>query len=511
MRIPIVYAILVGYSTSSNAQPVIDWQRVYGGSGSDQVAKIASHTDGGFFAVGRTNSIDGDITTAFGNLDVWVIRLSSTGDLMWERSLGGSGSDRGMDIIATDDGGCILIAETQSTDGMVTTPLGGNDIWIVKLSFDGQVQWERSIGGSNGDTPRNIVAIDTGGYIISAQSASPETPGFHPPGPDYYVAHISTSGELMEHRCFGGSESENAWAMTRTAEGLTVTCGTTRSTDGDVVGNLADDVSSIWVLAVDDELNIQWQRILYNTSGTAQAYSICQGAGGHLLVTGSTTGPSGDVVQTFGENDIWVVSLAAGGALLESTSLGGSDVDLSRKILSNSSGGSYVIGTPESNDGIVPLNNGESDGWIISLTNDLMVNWQLTLGGASIDRFFGGSIAADGGLLAAGSTMSSETGLGLEDFWVVKFKPEMVSIPESKDEMNVRLAPNPTQDHLTITWSGELSHLTICDPLGKLVYTSARLNGVQHLELPVQDWAQGLYTIHFHGRKVLYSDRFLKY
>ena len=502
------------FATPLSAQPAIDWQQTLGGGGSEQAFKLAAHADGGGFAIGQTNSTDGDVSMSYGDLDAWVVRLSPTGELMWEVSLGGSGIDAGRDILATDDGGCVVLIETGSTDGMVSDPLGGIDIWIAKLSSNGQLEWESSIGGSNADLSRSIASSTAGGYLIAAQTASPELPGFHPPGSDYYLASISADGELLAQRCYGGSDSENTMAMTTAQDGSTVTCGSTRSGDGDVVGNLAMGIPSIWVLAVDENLNILRQRLLYSSDGSAQASSIVQLFDGQMQLTGSTSSSSGDLVQVYGNRDIWLANLDTSGSLIEATSLGGSEDESSWQTIGNEYGGSYVIGSTRSNDGMITFSNGQQDAWIVSLDTEFGPYWQRTLGGSLDDRFLSGVIFSDGGLVVAGSSRSSDGDLnmnsGQSDFWIVKFKPETVGIAGQASAIDLRVAPNPAHDQLLITWTDAMERITIHDALGKLIHTQQVLQGQVQLELSVASWAAGVYSILLYGEKGAGSHQFIK-
>ena len=278
------------------AQPALDWQRTLGGSGSEQATCVSVHSDGGVFLVGTTSSNDIDVSGALGETDIWVTRLDATGALIWQRCIGGSGSDMGKDVIATNDGGCVVLGETESIDGMVSTNMGSQDIWMVKLSSSGDLEWEISLGGSGNDLARKCQLMQNGDLFVTGQSNSPEVPGNHAPGSDLYLARVSSAGEFIMHRSFGGSESEAATGITITPDDIIVLCGSTRSNDGDVVGN-QQGALSIWVLAVNAEFDVQWQRLLFSTNGWSQAQAVCAAPNGLIVVTGETNATEGDIVS----------------------------------------------------------------------------------------------------------------------------------------------------------------------------------------------------------------------
>src|SRR5579872_6099007 len=70
--------------------PPIQWQKCFGGSGEDIATAIRQTSDSGYIVAGYNNSTDGDVTGNHGNSDFWIVKLSKTGTLEWEKSLGGS-------------------------------------------------------------------------------------------------------------------------------------------------------------------------------------------------------------------------------------------------------------------------------------------------------------------------------------------------------------------------------------------------------------------------------------
>jgi len=117
-----------------NASGSIEWQRSLGGSNNDFARSIQQTTDGGYIVAGYSESNDGDVTGNHGSLDYWVVKLDSTGNIVWQKCLGGSHFDWALSIQQTGDGGYIVAGESWSIDGDVTGNHGVNDYWIVKLS-----------------------------------------------------------------------------------------------------------------------------------------------------------------------------------------------------------------------------------------------------------------------------------------------------------------------------------------------------------------------------------------
>ncbi|MGC4039293.1 MAG: hypothetical protein QM710_00440 [Flavobacterium sp.] len=80
---PNIIMLLAFLSTTfSNAQaPDIEWQKVYGGTGSERAKSIIQTSDGGYIFAGESDSVDGDVTGNHGSLDIWIVKMSATGAL----------------------------------------------------------------------------------------------------------------------------------------------------------------------------------------------------------------------------------------------------------------------------------------------------------------------------------------------------------------------------------------------------------------------------------------------
>src|SRR5690606_31857136 len=121
----------------------IQWQKALGGNSVERGNDIIQSSDGSFLAVGSASSNNGDVSQNFGFSDIWVTKLNGSGELIWEKSFGGSGSDEGQTIAETGDGGFVVGGYTNSTDGDVSNPIGNLDFWIFKIDTNGNIQWEK--------------------------------------------------------------------------------------------------------------------------------------------------------------------------------------------------------------------------------------------------------------------------------------------------------------------------------------------------------------------------------
>jgi hypothetical protein len=143
----------------------LDWQKAMGGIGIDMASSVVPTSDGGYIAAGQVNSADGDITGHHGNHDFWVVKLKADRSIVWQKTLGGSGSDQATSIVALQDGSCVVAGHTSSTSGDVINNHGRSDIWVVNLSATGQIVWTRTCGGA-GDEYAYAILSTSDGYLV---------------------------------------------------------------------------------------------------------------------------------------------------------------------------------------------------------------------------------------------------------------------------------------------------------------------------------------------------------
>ena len=190
---------------------------------------------------GYSYSSDGDVTGNHGGQDYWVVKLTSTGAIEWEKSLGGTGDDWSTGIQQTSDSGFVVGGKTTSHDGDVTENHGAWDFWIVKLTSTGAIQWQKSTGGSDWDRAEAVQQTRDGGYIMPGYSLSndDDVTGHHGSAgsSDCWVVKLTREGNLQWEKSLGGSNNDYENSAQQTSDGGYILAGVTSSTDGDVTLN----------------------------------------------------------------------------------------------------------------------------------------------------------------------------------------------------------------------------------------------------------------------------------
>ena len=146
--------------------------KTLGGSNEEIARSIQPTTDGGYIVAASTKSNDGDVSGNHGDADAWVVKLSSTGAIQWQKALGGSNEEIARSVQPTTDGGYMIAGSTKSNNGYVSGNKGATDAWIVKLSDNGRFQWQKSLGGAANDFANSIQRTTDGGYVVAGQAIS---------------------------------------------------------------------------------------------------------------------------------------------------------------------------------------------------------------------------------------------------------------------------------------------------------------------------------------------------
>ena len=214
------------------------WSRFFGGSFTDTPNGIVENASGEFIIAGSSDSDDVDITGNKGSYDFWVVKTGSDGNMIWEKSFGGSEIDEARGIVSSNDGNYVMVGDTRSSDQDVSVNNGAADLWVTKISDAGNIVWEQSIGGSNFDVPRSIKRTLDGGFIISGSSRSSDGSVASNQGQnDAWVVKISSTGQLVWEKTFGGSEIDFGYDAAELSDGSVVLVGETNSSDGNVQEN----------------------------------------------------------------------------------------------------------------------------------------------------------------------------------------------------------------------------------------------------------------------------------
>jgi hypothetical protein len=354
------------------------WQNSFGGSNMERAHDLEQTSDGGYIVVGEAASNDGDLTHNNGERDFWVVKVNASGDLIWQKSYGGSAGDIARTVLQTSDGGYIVAGETASSDGDIGINNGAMDFWILRLDSLGEMVWEKSFGGSGWDSAESICATSDGAFLVVGGSESSDGDlTLNQGDKDYWAVKIDTNGNLLWQKSLGGSDWDLAYSVQQTLDGGYILAGESRSSDGDVDQShkmesgpspfyRAHGNRDYWIVKLDSAGTIGWQW-LFGGSDWDAGRSVHETLDEGYIVAGFSNSTDVDVTGNNGNWDFWLVRLNYSGDIMWQTSLGGSAHDLAQSVRQTNDGGYVVAGSAWSNDDDLTQNYGASDIWIVKL------------------------------------------------------------------------------------------------------------------------------------------------
>jgi hypothetical protein len=214
------------------------WSRYYGGSFTDIPTGIIETPSNEFIFAGSSDSDDVDINNNKGTYDFWIVKSDASGAIVWEKSFGGSEIDEARGIVSSDDGNYIVVGDTRSSEQDVSFNNGAADLFVIKISEDGDLLWNRSYGGSSFDVPRSINPTIDGGFVIAGSSRSSDGDVAKNQGQnDAWIVKIDNNGRLLWETTIGGSEIDFAYDAVQLQNGTIIAVGETSSSNGDITEN----------------------------------------------------------------------------------------------------------------------------------------------------------------------------------------------------------------------------------------------------------------------------------
>jgi hypothetical protein len=369
-----------------------EWVMTYGGPGSDAPVSIQKTSDGGYIVAGQTYSFGA------GGYDVWILKLDSIGNVQWQKAYGGSATDYAYSVQQTSDGGYIVASYTYS----FSSGNYGGDAWVLKLDSNGNVQWQKTYGGSDDDRAYSIQQTSDGGYIVAGSTCSYN--GADSWDCDVWVLKLDSIGNVQWQKTYGGGD-DTASSVQQTVDGGYIVAGTTFSFGA---GN-----GDIWVLKLNADGTISWQKTYggseYDCTGgdltIQQTYNWLGNPDGYVIV--GTNGSFGAVSY-----DIWILRLNLDGTVAWQKTYGSGGGDEGLSIQQTADGG-YIVG------GVInSFGSGSSDAWLLKLNADGTISWQKTFGGSKWEGSCYAQQAMDGGYIVA--SVTSSFGAGNYDVMVLK-------------------------------------------------------------------------------------------
>ncbi len=239
------------------------WEKTYGGDDGDVVYGIVALENGDSALVGTCKSFDAQRT------DICVIRMSAKGEILWHILLGGAKEDDGKAITRAADGSIMVLGSSKSFAKNYD-----RDMYVAKISLEGKLIWQQSLGGDRDEFAGGIAGTDDGGVLVVGDSNS-----FGNGYKDVYIAKLDKNGKVIPSHIIGGEKEDSAKALTRTSDGNMILVGHREP------GRSGD--TDFFVVKLDQNGKKIWAKT-YGQDQADRLNSVTATADGGFVATGST-------------------------------------------------------------------------------------------------------------------------------------------------------------------------------------------------------------------------------
>jgi len=506
MRSLFFILLFLSFSSILIAQkPDTLWTKTYGGSqtecygyGMDAQVRIDVNNINQIFITTSTTSTDYDIHTSYGSVDCFVVKTNGNGDTLWTKVVGGNDYDIPRDIIALDDGGCLVAGWTYSNSDLMIGHHGdtmSEDGFIFRLDSLGNIVWLKQYGGSDfigipgRDKIFDIIKMQNGNFLALGQTNSNNGDLYMDLSMFYvgWVLEIDGNGNVQTSKklCWTTHDENNPDYF---EEGLQLSDGSGFLCFGESIHGLSS--SKFWVMKLDNSFDEVWQ-YEYGCSSFNFPSSITEAENNGAVFTGWIQSGGGDVSGSYlgGSLDAWVAKIDSSGSLVNNKTVGGSEAEIPSRIISlDSKLAFYFSGSTRSID---YYGGGDTttamDFWLIKFDQNLDSIWTYKPGGTQSDAATDIALSTQGNrLFVVGKSESSDlyvnNNYGSRDVWLCSLQDFHVGITESKKLDNITIYPNPCKNYFKI--NKNIETLKLYNVLGSLVFSAKNINKNTAVDIP---------------------------
>lgn len=293
------------YPSAEPADP--QWVKTFGGTRTEFGYSVQQTDDCGYVIAGATQSFGP------GYWNVYLIKTDINGNVRWEKTYGGTNSDRGYSVQQTADGGYIVAGHAFSFN-----PTGSAKVYLIKTDESGTLLWEKTYSRESGAAGSSIQQTSDGGYIVAGHTWSNDT------GESYaYLIKTDQKGNVLWERTYGPTGNATAEAIQQTSDG------------GYIVTGVSD--ADVYLIKVDESGDVQWEKT-YGGYNWDSGYSVQQTSDGGYIVAGGTRSIGA------GWTDVYLLKTDASGSLLWEKTFGGTAADISHSAQLTDDGGYILAG-----------------------------------------------------------------------------------------------------------------------------------------------------------------------
>ncbi|MEN4762842.1 T9SS type A sorting domain-containing protein [Chryseobacterium sp. C39-AII1] len=536
----------------------LEWQKSFGGSNVEDFVKNIESSDGNFVFTGSTLSNDGDIPTNNGLKDVFVTKIDNNGNYLWKKVFGGNNDDVPVTMVSSNDGGTILLSKSKSNSGNFNINRGDDDLWVTKLDSSGNIVWNNSFSGSGNESGAQIISIPNG-YILTVNTNSNDFDFAHAgtTGKDVWVIRLDESGNVIWKKLLQGSLDEVSSNLKTVNSNEFLLLVNSASIDGDYSSNTATNAYKGFIYRMDvngnillnskiESTDIQQSNFINDIKALSDGY-IIGGRENVPFASGSTTyenydatfvkiSTSGNLLwkKTFSSNgpqfdealftetttdnanlffgyskynlvvlDSWMMKIDNNGNIIKKTSFENYDNLSDLKKIPSS--GNFILSTRR----MVIGSGGDFRHYVISLNSigtNIVNSTLINTGQANPSSYFCLSNVTNEGKIFGFLTESPFNSNPNYNVLISKLNipQSFLSVTElNNSNVNVFVYPNPTSDYIKI--SEKMDLLVLYDLTGRVVITAKNADNID-----VRSINSGNYILQISNKKINQSFKIIK-
>jgi len=356
------------------------WQTIYGGDEDDIAYGIVALEDGDSAIVGTCKSFGAKRT------DICVTRMTAKGEMKWRLWIGGKKKDEGKAISRSADGSILVLGQSNSFSENYDY-----DLHIAKISLEGKLVWEKSIGGKRDEFAGGIAGTNDGGVLVVGSSES-----YGEGDKNIYIAKLDKNGKLISAHTTGGIKDDVATALTRTRDDKFVMVGyreIERAGDADFfVMKMDENGKKIWVQTYGGEYED-------TLDGVTAAVD------GGIVAIGKTRSYGSE------QSDLTVMKYDAEGKLIWHKIYGFKYYEYGNAVATTRDGGFILAG------GTNTLGKGNHSAYILALDKAGELIWSHVYGDERKDVAHGVARMSDGSVIVVGESNSFKRA---KNFYMIK-------------------------------------------------------------------------------------------
>jgi hypothetical protein len=455
--------------------------------------------------------------------DYWFVRFDAQGNKLWDRTYGGSSSDIPSAICELANGDFILAGTSSSPISHEKSEIsrGGNDFWILRVDSIGNVVWDKTIGGSANDNCKAVTITSNGkifcaGYTLSTVSGDKTTPliGLQVAF-DFWLVSLNQNGQIQFDQTLGSTQNDNCNSIVASNSGGAILMGYSDSPAGFNKSQNSRGLYDYWVIAVDNTGNKIWDKTI---GGDDEDYGYCVYKTADAIYVGgdSYSGVGFDkTASNKGLDDIWLIKLSLTGSIIWDQSFGSFDSDELNTISMNSDNSILLSGESYSSAGFDKSENnmGPEQLWMIQVDtagNKLMDKTFFSFGhdeeGMALESSPGNYIGCITSVAGIGGYKSFPN-YGLDDVWVCSLKPAVAILEIEPDD--VKIFPNPiSSGQIQIQTKLKSGEVKLYDLRGVELVSESSIS-LENYWMDISAFSDGVYILRIQTSTVVLTKRII--